>query len=242
MGFLDLGKPYSDISSPKYEALANWTLAGGMAAAMGFVAWHLSWPPIFDINDPEFNPLIVLPLMLIAASVFYTIKGVRWMARHKRFGAATMEIDGPVPAPLGRRLSGRIIAQRPPKPTGDYIIRLQCFDIHEMNSMGSSRQRPRNEEFPVWSDEIRLPASTDATKGLRFAFQLPASAGAKFADYSAGRQRKYNEFKFAITIPGLRRIYTKNSPPVGRRWQLDVSAPTSGANFHATFIMPVELE
>lgn len=242
MGFSDIGKPYSDTSSPNHEAVTNWIMAGGMAAATGFVAWHLSWPPIFDINDPEFNPLVVLPLILIAASVFYAIKGARWMSRHKRFGAATMEIDGPVPAPLGRRLSGRIIAQHPPAPTGDYIIKLRCFDIHQMNSMNSGRQSYRNEGFPVWSGEVTLPASTDATKELRFAFQLPASVGAKLADYSAGRERKYFEFKFAITIPGLRRIYTKNSPPVGRRWQLEVTAPTNGANFHAAFIVPVELE
>ncbi len=243
MSFKDLGKPYSDISNPNEAAITNGIMAFLIGAAAIFVAWHLNWPPVFDIDDPDFNPLVILVLMLSGATVWFAFKAARWAARGRRFGVSTMEIDGPVPAPLGRRLSGRILLKRPPSTTGDYRITLRCFDIHEMRQMSSDAKKPyRNEEFPVWSDEITIPASTDATKGLPFAFQLPPSVGAKLADYSAPRERRYFEFKFAITIPVLRRIYTHNSPPLGRRWQLDVSAPVSGADFHAAFIVPVLLE
>ncbi|MFN3890956.1 MAG: hypothetical protein ACK4MV_11205 [Beijerinckiaceae bacterium] len=239
MGFKDLGKTYSDVSNPNEAAITNWCMAAIMAAGTGFVAWHMSWPVVLDINDPDFNPIVVVLLAPLGATVWHTVKAVRWTARGRRFGAAIMEIDGPVPAPLGRRLSGRVRIERSPAPTGDYRIRLRCFDIHEMRRSSDAGMPYGNEEFPVWSEEITLPASNDAAKGLPFAFQLPASAGPKIINYADRSERRYFEFKFAITIPGLRKIYTKNSPPIGRRWELDVSAPTKGADYRAAFCVPV---
>jgi hypothetical protein len=38
----------------------------------------------------------------------------------------------------------------------------------------------------------------------------------------------------------MRRIWTHNAPPTARTWQLDISAPMPGTDFHAQFIVPVQ--
>jgi hypothetical protein len=80
----------------------------------------------------------------------------------------------------------------------------------------------------------------DSTRGIPFAFQLPNSVGPAPQPPIRPTRSPYFSFKAAIMIPGLRRVWSSNDPPVARRWVLEVSAPMPGTDFEARFLLPVE--
>lgn len=128
---------------------------------------------------------------------------------------------------------------RPLHPTGSYRIRLRCVDTHEFSDNREGAAPYRDSDFVVWEREQERPAeAVDATRGIPFAFQLPASVGP--APAPRIRPSPYFSFKAAIMIPGLRRVWAGDDPPVARRWVLDVSAPMPGTDFEAHFLIPVE--
>jgi hypothetical protein len=233
------GSAYRDTSDPNFTATTHWIMAGLAALAAGFLGWQLGWPWIVDIEDPDFNSMIIIQVFIIGIGLWQVLQAVRWAARGRRFGATEMEIDGPVPVPLGRVLAGRLRSPRALEPTGDYRITLSCFDIHERRNTSSSTASPhQTEAFPVWTSEITLPATSDAVAGLPFRFQLPASVGPKPVR-PLEQGKTYFRFKASINLPGFRRIATHNAAPIGRRWQLDVAAPTAGTGYEAAFVVPV---
>lgn len=226
-----------DRSDPSEEALTSWIMAGLAAAGASWVGWMLGWPWIFDINHPDFNPMLIIVGLLIGVAVWHLFKAISWQARAKRFGATEIEIDGPVPVPMGRELSGRLRFSRPVAPLGDWILELTCLDIHAFRD--SNAGTSRHHAYPVWNERIAVSAGISVASGLPFRFTLPASVGQKPVR-SIERKNQFFRFKFSINVPGLRRIMTHNAPPVDRVWKLVVSAPADGSEFRAEFAIPIE--
>ncbi len=215
-------------------------MAGLSTAAAVWVAWMLGWPWIFDMHDPEFNPMIMLEGLLIAVAAWHIFKALRWRARSRAFGATDLKISGRTPVPLGGELSGVLRLGRPVAPTADWTLKLTCFDIHETrNTRNSSTSPYREDAYPVWSSTIKLPATTNTARGLPFRFQLPDSVGPKPVK-PLERENAYFRFTASVNIPGFKRVISRNAPPVARRWTLLVTAPTSGPNFRVEFPAPVE--
>lgn len=218
----------------------NWAVAAIAAAGAVWIGWMLGWPWIFDINHPDFNPMILVVGVLVAVAGWHAVKALRWRARSKAFGASDLEITSRTPAPLGGQVSGVLRLGRPVSATGDWTLKLTCFDIHETRDTRVSSASPyQRDAFPVWSETVTLPASTDTARGLPFRFQLPASVGPKPVRPLA-RPHAYFRASVSINIPGLRRIFTRNAPPVARQWTLQVSVPTEGPDFKVAFPIPVE--
>ncbi|MDP2355254.1 MAG: hypothetical protein Q8M31_04240 [Beijerinckiaceae bacterium] len=220
--------------------MLNWVIAGLSAAAAVWVGWMLDWPWIFDMHDPEFNPMIMFEGLLIGVAAWHIVKALRWRARSRAFGVTNIKISGRTPAPLGGELSGVLHLGRPVAPTADWTLKLTCLDIHETHDTRDAPPSPyRRDAYPVWSTTITLPAGIDTARGLPFRFQLPDSVGPKPVQ---PMERKSAHFRFtaSLNIPGFRRIVTHNAPPVARSWRLLVTAPTSGPNFRVEFVVPVE--
>jgi hypothetical protein len=233
---------HTDSDHPRDAVVSHGILAVGCAVATGFVSSYLPWPWVFDIDSPDFNPIIVLPLLLGGTTVWETVKAVRAELRHRRFGAATLELAGHGRLRLGGKVNGVVRTARPLSPTGSYRIRLRCVDTHEFSDSRDGASSPyRDSDFVVWEREQERPAeAVDPIRGIPFEFQLPASVGP--APAPRIRPSPYYSFKFAIMIPGLRRVWASNDPPVARRWVLDVSAPMPGTDFEAHFVIPVEAD
>lgn len=231
---------YSDRSDPGDQAVMNWVVAGMATAAAVWVGWMLGWPWIFDMNDPEFNPMILLVGLLVAVAGWHVFKALRWRARSRAFGAADLEISGRTPVSLGSQLSGVLRLGRPVAPSGDWALKLTCFDIHETRDTRESATSPyREDAYPVWSKTITLPPDTMTARGLPFRFQLPDSVGPKPVR-ALERKNPYFSFTASVNIPGFKRVVSRNAPPVARRWSLLVTAPTSGPEFRVEFPVPIE--
>lgn len=231
---------YSDRSDPGDQAVLNWVVASMATAAALWVGWMLDWPWIFDINHPDFNPLILLEGLLIVVAGWHVFKALRWRARSKAFGAADLEITGFTPVPLGGELSGVLRLSRPVAPIGDWTLKLTCFDIHETRDIRDSSTSPyREDAYPVWSKTITLPPETDAPQSVSFRFQLPDSVGPKPV-WPLERKNAYFSFTASVNIPGMKRVVSRNAPPVARSWSLLVTAPTAGPEFRVEFPVPIE--
>ncbi|HMO06396.1 MAG TPA: hypothetical protein PKD10_01955 [Paracoccaceae bacterium] len=231
---------YSDRSDPGEQAVTSGVVAALALAGAAWVGWMLGWPWVFDMNDPDFNPMILLEGLLIAVAAWHVVKAMRWRARSRAFGTAEIRIAGRTPVPPGSPLSGVLRFGRPVVATGDWTLTLTCFDIHETrNTRGSASSPYRQDAYPVWSRTILRPADTDTAGGLAFGFQLPDSVGPKPVP---PMQRKNAHFSFtaSVNIPGLKRVVSHNAPPVARRWNLLVTVSTPGPAFRVAFPLPVE--
>ncbi|PWS33996.1 hypothetical protein DFH01_27040 [Falsiroseomonas bella] len=233
---------HSETDHPRDAAMSHGVLAVGFAVATGFVASYLPWPWVFDIHSPDFNPMVALPLLSAGVTALETVRAVRAELRHRRFGAATLDLEGSGRLRLGQRVGGVVRTARPLAPTGPYRIRLRCVDTHEFRDTSENATSPRrNSDFVVWEREQECPAeAVDSTRGIPFAFRLPNSVGPAPQPPIRPTRSPYFSFKAAIMILGLRRVWSSNDPPVARRWLLEVSAPMQGTDFEARFLLPVD--
>jgi hypothetical protein len=226
---------------PKEKALTAWIMAALFGAGAVWVGWLLGWPWIIDLDHPDFNPMILVLGLLVLAVLWYVVQALRWTVRARAFGASQIDIDGPTPVPLGGPFTGRVRTSQPIAARGDFRLVLTCLDVHERRHMSSPANGSphRREAFPVWTAELRLPGATDSARGLAFRFDLPASVGDRPVPPIRPTGNAFFRGSVSINIPGLRRIVTRNKPPVARYWTLVVAAPTDGTDYQAEFIVPL---
>jgi hypothetical protein len=236
-GLIMAARPYTDVFSPKEQSITQMVMVVLFSIATIGIGWLLGWPLIFDINDPDFNPIIIVMGLCLGVVIYSGFKALRWRALANRIGTTELQVDGPTPASLGAPFAGRLRTGNRITPTGAFRIRLICYDIHERGTSGEDSSR--TEWFEVWQHDLTLPPESDSAAGLSFRFQLPASVGQKPVSRME-RPKSYVSFKASIHIPGFRKIVTHNSPPIGRSWKLIVTAPTKGPDFRAEFVAPIK--
>jgi hypothetical protein len=221
---------------PRIEALAAAGIAVLALGGAGWLGWSIGWPGTFDLEDPELiNPISVMILGLLGIAGWFAVKAARHALRHLAFGKAVLEIDPPGSLRPGRAFAGRLRVQKPVAATGPFRLVLTCLDVHEFEEGG----RFRTSDFPVWTAERSLPPDTDATRGLPFRFDLPASFGLDPVP-SGILPGVGHRHRATIHIPGMRRVVAGNIPPVSRYWTLVVTAPTPGPDFRAEVVIPPE--
>lgn len=223
----------------------HWFMAGLMAAAVIAILIYLPTTWVFDMNAPDFNPLVLVPAFLAAVGLFQLFQAVRKTSRAWKFGAATLMLTGAGVARMGGTVAGVIRTAARITPTGDVRVVLQCVDTHvfrqvnHQSSSGTDSQR----EYVTWEHAQLVPLEgLDSVAGIPFVFELPASVGepptSEAEPVSATSPRL--SFTAAINIPFVKqRVWTRNAPHTSRRWQMVVSAPTAGIDFRAEFPVTV---
>lgn len=222
--------------SPAARAIGAGVIAALCAGGAIWLGMQLGWPATFDVNDVDFvNPLSIMVLALVCGSLWFAGKAGIWLVRQRAFGRVVLEIDAPGGLRLGRALAGRLRVQKTVAATGPFRLVLTCMDVHEFEDNG----RFKTSAFPVWTAERTVPPETDATRGLPFRFDLPASVGMDPVP-SGILPGTGSRHRATIHIPGIRKVVASNTPPVGRYWNLVATASTPGPDFRAEVIVPLD--
>lgn len=218
-------------SSPRQQAKQHFVYVAAAAALSVCMKLFLPIPWIWDIDDPEFMPLIMLYPFLGIWGGYHLWNGVRWVMRARKFGNAKLELQGPAPR-LGGRLKGKVVVEQPVRATGDYRIVLQYVEMHDLDVYD---ERRRTRDYVIWEHAVSAPAATDATQGIPFSIPLPDQVRAPQAEPPSPTALRR---EYSYSVPLLGKIST-NKTPVGAFWQVVVTAPTAGTDFLAT--IPVDV-
>jgi hypothetical protein len=182
----------------------NGYMLGGLLIGVALlIPWYFEIPLIYDVTSPDFNPLVVLPAVLIFIGVVVLARAFRATARKKKFGDSTLS---PTSARVGGVYRGTVTATRELSLTGDYHVTLKCIRRTQNTDMHSDS---KTADRTIYKDSKTIPAATALSQSLSFDFVIPTG------------------------LPGTG---TSKKDPNGRvRWVLEVSAPTSGVNYFASF-------
>lgn len=142
-----------------------------LGAAAGWVVYALGRPLVFDVTNREFNPLIVLAVILGTIGVFYLVRGVRRRRVLTRFGTTVFDQEGSN-VYVGETLRGRVMTSRALVAPDGFILRVRCIE-GKGQTIDESRRRTR--AAVLW--EASSTAHTaDSRAGIPVAFTIPASA------------------------------------------------------------------
>lgn len=152
-------------------------LAGVLVVAAGVMLNALDRPYVFDLNSRDFNPLIVLPAVLVAIAAFYGVRGVRRKIARSRFGETYFELQGD-DVMVGETLRGRVFTSRPLKADDGFRITLRCIE-RKGESFDETRRRTR--DAILW-ESTQTVRTGDSSAGVPVEIPVPpaAIADAKF--------------------------------------------------------------
>jgi len=142
-----------------------------LGAAAAWVVYALGTPLVFDPRDREFNPLIVLALILSAIGVFYLVRGVRRRRVLTRFGTTVFDQEGSN-VHVGETLRGRVITSRPLSAPDGFQLRLRCIE-GKGETMDETRRRTR--DAILW-EASHTAHTANSQGGIPVEFTIPASA------------------------------------------------------------------
>ena len=142
-----------------------------LGAAAGWVVYALGTPLVFDPTNPEFNPLIVLALILGLGGVYYLVKGIQRRAVINRFGTTVFDQEGSN-VYVGETLRGRVITSRRLSAADGFHLRVRCIE-GKGETMDEKRRRTR--AAILW-EASHTAHTADSHAGIPVEFTIPASA------------------------------------------------------------------
>ena len=158
-----------------FHAQTDWIVGilimGGAAATVVYPVWYLGIRFVYDPNDPDFNPAVILPVFLSAFGLKYLIAALRGTLLGRKFGQSVMEMEGQTVAP-GETLRGVVKVPSNFVPLGDYEVRLQCVQQIRSSSKGTGLK-----DIIRGEQTLRVRAQTvNHKEGIPFAFTIPTDA------------------------------------------------------------------
>jgi hypothetical protein len=183
----------------------DWIMAALLAAAAVASALYFRVPFNFDVHSRDFNPFVLVPIVLGAFGLKFFVSALVATLRGRKYGESVLEVDAESVAP-GETLRGRVRTATELRPTGDYEICIRCIEA-------VSRTRTRDAETTTtdvihWEARLRVPAdSVRSIEGIPFQFAIPESALTSGDPTAKGSVR----------------------------WILEIRAPGPGLDFYALF-------
>lgn len=153
-------------------------LAVVLLVAAGLALNALDRPFVFDLNSPDFNPLIVFVAVLATLGVVYGVRGVRRKIARGRFGATYMELQGP-DVLVGETLRGRVFTSRPLHADDGFRMTLRCI---ERKGQSFDETRRRSQDAILW-EFTQTVRTANSSGGIPVEIPVPpaAIANAMFA-------------------------------------------------------------
>jgi hypothetical protein len=151
-----------------------------LGAAALWVVYALGTPLVFEPSNPEFNPLLILALILGVGSVYYLVRGVRRRVVITRFGTTVFDQEGSN-VYVGETLRGRVITSRPLSAPDGFVLRLRCI---EGKGETFDEKNRRSHDAILW-EASHTAHTADSHAGIPVEFTIPTSA---LADAKFGSQ------------------------------------------------------
>ncbi len=184
----------------------DWLMAVLLVGAAVAAALYFRVPWNFDFQSRDFNPFVLVPVVLGGFGLRFLVKALFATLRGRRYGEATLEVEGEFVAP-GETLRGRVRTATDLAPSGPYELRLRCIEAVPHVEVGGGVDRGTYDRIR-WEAALEVPATgLRSSAGIPFEIALPADAPV------AGD-------------PGLKGAI---------RWTLDVRAPGPGLDFATWF-------
>lgn len=157
---------------------SNSNVDGGLAVVMlvagGAILYALGQPLVLDVNDPDFNPLIVFVGLMWLGALFYGWRAVRRRGVVSRFGTTVFDQEG-FETYLGETLRGKVITSRTLSAPDGFLLRVRCIE-RKGESFDEKKRRTREEIIWEASHTVR---TGDSRSGIPVEFLIPPTALAK---------------------------------------------------------------
>ena len=142
------------------------------AAVASVLYFHVPlFPPIFNPDAPNFNPVFFVTVFLSVFGLKYAISALWDTLRGRRFGLSVMELDRETVA-LGETLTGVVRTAVDLEPLGDYEVSLKCVEQSGTEAQGTDLKDTLRSE-----QTLRVIAKTvNPREGIPFAFTIPPDA------------------------------------------------------------------
>ncbi|NBC01578.1 MAG: hypothetical protein GVY15_12065 [Bacteroidetes bacterium] len=204
---------------PTVLVLGALFLLGGLAGG-GFIIQDA----IIGADQPEWAALLVL--IFPAAGLGMLASAYSAWQKGRRFGTSTLRLDD-LPGRLGSRITARVRAHLPADQLPEHGIRVECScyrrTVHYERSSGDSNSKTKKVAMRLlWRDEHHMRPMSVTSEGVEIpvSFALPE-------DYPTSTPIRRSDSYLART--GKSDI----------RWMIEVHAAVPGADYDASFEIPV---
>jgi hypothetical protein len=189
-----------------FETSTHWFMAALLFGAAIACVWYFKPSFSFDLDSPDFNPFVAIPIVLALFGLRPLATAIRNTLLARQFGESVLEMEGESVSP-GGTLKGVIRTSATLTPQGDYEIRLRCIEAIRVQAL-SEPTRERVEDHIRWEALRRIESRRiDSKRGIPFEFAIPETA---------------------LAMPDAR---AKGEV----RWTLEITAPLPGLDYYALF-------
>jgi hypothetical protein len=177
----------------------------------GGIVFFNRGPLILDVASPDFNPIVVIPLIFAIGGAFNLVRSGKDRLRASWFGTSVLEIDEVF---AGHGMHGILRTARDLNPRSGFVLRLQCIRSKQIAVPG---QRSGSTHHNIIDDVLceltqKVEGTGRSSVGLPVDFNLPPDMPATHG---------------AQAIAG------------SIRWALIAEARLAGLNYNAVFRIPV---
>lgn len=152
------------------NASSDYIFSAVMFLIAAVTPWYFELPLNFNVNSPDFNPLIFLPVVFAGIGAIMLARTVLGVVRAGKFGNATLS---PTSASRGEIFKPTMRSERDIATTGDFVLTLKCI---RRSSGGDEFEGGTSSDKVLWKHSERCPASPRSGSGVTAAFQIPRDA------------------------------------------------------------------
>lgn len=162
-----------------FHAAVDWKMGALTLGAAAAVAWAFRASLTFDVNAPDFNPIVAVPLLLAGYGAVQLGKAFGARRVTNRFGHSVFDMRGQF-VRTGGTLEGRIVTAHDLNAPQGFLVRLRSIEQRRIRETAGTGYR--DEDRILWETSSTVRASRSHADGIPVTFAIPADATARAKD------------------------------------------------------------
>ena len=131
-----------------FETSTHWFMAALLFGAAIACVWFFKLSFDFDLDSPDFNPLVAVPIVLALFGLRPLALAIRHTMLARQFGESVLEMEGES-VPPGGTLKGTLRTSAKLTPQGDYQIWLRCIEAIRVEALSDESSAPHPDPLPA---------------------------------------------------------------------------------------------